>query len=76
MNTKPSGKTALTGAGAFIVTILVWIAAENGLEIPDGVGAAITGLITVAIAYFVPAKSGKYIEPDATPVGDGYEPRH
>lgn len=74
MSTKPSAKTGIIGAGAFITTIIVWVASLNGLEIPDGVGAAITGLVGIVIAYFVPAKSGKYV--DATPVPDDYEAKH
>ena len=65
MSTKPSAKTGLIGAGAFITTIIVWVASLNGLEIPDGVGAAITGLVGLVIAYFVPAKSGKYVDADS-----------
>lgn len=76
MASKPSAKTGLTGAGAFVSTILVWVASLNGLEIPEGVGAAITGLVTLVIAYFVPAKSGKYVEADRTPVDPNYKPKH
>ncbi|MGO2860614.1 MAG: hypothetical protein ACTIC1_05620 [Brevibacterium sp.] len=76
MANKPSGKTGLIGAAAFITTIVVWVASLNGLEIPEGVGSAITGLVSIAIAYFVPAKSGKHVEVDNTPVAAGYKPKH
>ncbi|QDH85616.1 holin [Brevibacterium phage 4C] len=76
MDTKPSKKTSLEVLAGALVTVLVWVAAENGLNIPEYIGAAVVTLIVGAFAYFVPAKSGKYVEPDATPVGNNYEPRH
>lgn len=74
MNTKPSAKTGLTVVAGAVVTVLVWIATLNNLEVPSEVAAAVTTIIAGVIAYFVPAKSGKYV--DATPVPDDYEPQH
>lgn len=80
---KPSGKTKLTGAvggisGVGLAPLIVWILAQFGLEM-DAETAAVAGgllgaLASTIIAYFVPAKSGKYV--DATPVPDDYEPKH
>lgn len=74
MNTKPSAKTGLTVVAGAVVTVLVWIATLNNLEVPSEVAAAVTTIIAGVIAYFVPAKSGKYV--DATPVPDDYEAQH
>lgn len=74
MSTKPSAKTGLTVVAGAVVTVLVWIATLNNLEVPSEVAAAVTTIIAGVIAYFVPAKSGKYV--DATPVPDDYEPNH
>lgn len=74
MSTKPSAKTGLTVVAGAVVTVLVWIATLNNLEVPSEVAAAVTTIIAGVIAYFVPAKSGKYV--DATPVPDDYEPKH
>lgn len=74
MDTKPSKKTSLEVLAGALVTVIIWVAAENGLNIPEYIGAAVVTLIVGALAYFVPAKSGKYV--DATPVPDDYEPKH
>lgn len=74
MSTKPSAKTGLTVVAGAVVTVLVWIATLNNLEVPSEVAAAVTTIIAGVIAYFVPAKSGKYV--DATPVPDDYDPQH
>ena len=80
---KPSGKTKLTGAvggisGVGLAPLIVWILAQFGLEMDAETAAVAGGLIgalaSTIIAYFVPAKSGKYV--DATPVPDDYEPKH
>lgn len=71
---KPSAKTGLTVIAGAIVTVLVWIATMNNIEVPGQVAAAVTTIIAGIIAYFVPAKSGKYV--DATPVPADYEPKH
>ena len=82
---KPSGKTKLTGAvggisGVGLAPLIVWILAQFGLEMDAETAAVAGGLIgavaSTIIAYFVPAKSGKYVEVDATPVPDDYKPKH
>jgi len=76
MDAKPSAKTGLTVVAGAVVTVLVWIATLNNVEVPAEVAAAVTTIIAGVIGYVVPAKSGKYVEKDATPVGDDYEPKH
>lgn len=57
-----SGKTVLTGgAGIAVAPIIVWVLGLFGVEIPPEVAAGIAGLLAMAVAYFVPAKSGKYV---------------
>ena len=57
-----SGKTVLTGAtGIAVAPIIVWVLGLFGVDIPAEVAAAIAGLLAAAVAYFVPAKSGKYV---------------
>lgn len=57
-----SGKTVLTGAtGIAVAPIIVWVLGLFGVDIPAEVAAAIAGLLSAAVAYFVPAKSGKYV---------------
>lgn len=57
-----SGKTVLTGAtGIAVAPIIVWVLSLFGVEIPAEVAAGIAGLLAAAVAYFVPAKSGKYV---------------
>ncbi|TSI11980.1 hypothetical protein [Brevibacterium aurantiacum] len=74
MDTKPSKKTDLQVIAGALVTVGIWIAAKNGLEIPEYIGAAVVTILVGALAYFVPAKSGKYV--DSSPVPDDYEPKH
>lgn len=80
---KPSTKTKLTGAvgtvsGVGLAPLIVWVLAQFGLDMDPQTAAVAGGLIgalaSTIIAYFVPAKSGKYV--DATPVPDDYEPKH
>lgn len=66
MDAKPSTKTGLTVIAGAVVTVLVWIATLNHLEVPPQVAAAITTIIAGGIGYFLPAKSGKYV---GTPQG-------
>ena len=82
---KPSGKTKLTGAvggisGAGLAPLIVWILGQFGLEMDPQTAAVAGGLLgalaSTIIAYFVPAKSGKYVDTDATPVPDDYKPKH
>ena len=57
-----SGKTVLTGAtGIAVAPIIVWALGLFGVDIPAEVAAAIAGLLSATVAYFVPAKSGKYV---------------
>ncbi|MEY9259048.1 MULTISPECIES: hypothetical protein [Brevibacterium] len=76
MDAKPSTKTGLTVVAGAVVTVLVWIATLNNIDVPGEVAAAVTTIIAGAIGYFLPAKSGKYVESDATPVPDDYRPKH
>lgn len=76
METKPSAKTGLTVLAGAVVTVLVWIATLNSVEVPGEVAAAVTTIIAGVVGYFVPARSGKYVEPDEAPVPDDNEPKH
>lgn len=76
MDAKPSAKTGLTVVAGAVVTVLAWVAALNNIDIPGEVAAAITTIISGVVAYFVPAKSGKFVDADSTPVPDDYRPKH
>ena len=68
-----SGKTVLTGgAGIAVAPIIVWVLSLFGIEIPAEVAAGIAGLLAAAVAYFVPAKSGKYVN---APGDEGWDRR-
>jgi hypothetical protein len=57
-----SGKTVLTGGtGVVVAPIIIWVLSLFGIEMPPEVAAGIAGLLALAVAYFVPAKSGKYV---------------
>lgn len=72
MNPKVSAKTGITATGSTGgAIIIVWLLSLFGIEIEEYVAVAIAGLIAGVIGYFVPAKSGKYIDLDAA---EGYEP--
>ena len=82
---KPSGKTKLTGAvggisGVGLAPLIVWILGQFGNDMPPEVAAIVGGLIagvaSTVIAWLMPAKSGKYVEVDATPVPADYKPKH
>lgn len=82
---KSSSKTKLTGAvgtvsGVGLAPLIVWILGQFGLDMDPETAAVAGGLIgaiaSTIIAYVVPAKSGKYVEVDATPVPDDYQPKH
>ena len=71
MNTKVSGKTAITGAaslpsGIALAPVIVWLFAMSGVEIPAEVAAALGGIIAAIAAFFVawlvPAKEGTYVD--------------
>lgn len=87
MQSKPSGKTQITGAvgiasGAGLAPLIVWIAQQLGVEMPTEVAAIIGGLVAAAaslvIAWTVPAKSGTNVDwaedPDAFEVIEGEHP--
>lgn len=70
MTAKPSAKTGFTGlagvaSGAGLAPLIVWIAAQLGIEMPTEVAVIVGGLIaaaaSLAVAWLVPAKSGKYV---------------
>lgn len=44
-------KVAAAGVAGFVTTILVFVAAQLGLEIPGEVAAALTGLLAFAAGY-------------------------
>ena len=60
---EPSAKTGYTVLAGALVTILYSIvtAATGFVPTPELVGASVV-VATAAIALFVPAKSGKYVE--------------
>lgn len=71
MTAKPSAKTGFTGlagvaSGAGLAPLIVWIAAQLGIEMPTEVAVIVGGLIaaaaSLAVAWLVPAKSGTYVE--------------
>lgn len=69
MNPNVSAKTTATGGTSIGGGVLiVWLLGQFGVEIPGEVAAAIAGLLALIIAYFVPAKSGKYVVTE--PIGD------
>lgn len=76
MDAKPSTKTGLTVVAGAVVTVLVWIATLNDIDVPGEVAAAVTTIIAGGIGYLLPAKSGKYVEVDETPVPADYRPKH
>ena len=68
-----SGKTVLTGGtGVVVAPIIIWVLSLFGIEMPPEVAAGIAGLLALAVAYFVPAKSGKYV---AVPGDEGWDNR-
>ena len=62
MNSKISNKTALTGVAGAGVTIVIAAFGAFGINITGELAAAIITVVTFAIAYFFPAKSGKYVD--------------
>lgn len=62
MNAQPSTKTNLTVlAGAIVTIITAVLTSVWGIEVPPEVTAAAVTLVTGLIAYFVPAKQGRYV---------------
>lgn len=62
MDVQPSNKTLATFGGAIGGgSLVVWTAAQFGLDMPAEVGVAIASIIAFIVAYFVPATSGKYV---------------
>lgn len=51
MDLKPNAKVAAGGVSMAVATIIVFIAAQFGLEIPGEVGSAIAALIGFVVAY-------------------------
>ena len=62
MSPNVSTKTTLTGVAGAGVTIVIAIFGAFGIDITGELAAAIITVVTFAIAYFVPAKSGKYVD--------------
>lgn len=72
MNKTVSAKTSITATGSTGGgIIIVWLLSLFGIEIDEYVALAIAGLIAGVIGYFVPAKSGKYVD---LAVDDGWVP--
>lgn len=53
-NWTPNRKPVAGFVGAAAITIVVWFARMRGVEIPGDVTAALTGLISFGMSYFVP----------------------
>lgn len=69
MNAKVSAKTGTTlGGSAAGGVVIVWLLSLFGIEVAGEVGAAIAAIIAGAVAYFMPARSGKYVVTE--PIGD------
>ena len=53
---KPSTKVTAASAAAALTTLLIWIAQSQGWvdDIPGGLEAAVTTLLTLLAGYFVP----------------------
>ena len=51
---KPVPKVAAAGIGGAVATIVVYVAAQFGVEIPGDVGAAIATVVAFAAAYLKP----------------------
>ena len=81
LNQTASSKTVLTGATGAAVTLIVYIGQMFGLEIPVEIATAALTVATFLIAYFVPAKSGRYViteplgdeDPNDALIGEEYE---
>ena len=87
IDTRVSGKTGLTaaagvGSGVAIAPLIVWLADLAGVDMPSEVATIIGGMLAavaaIAVAYFVPAKSGSNVDyapdPDAFEVIEGEQP--
>lgn len=61
INPRPSAKTTTTGAAGAATLLIVWGAGQLGVEIPADVAAAAVLLATLAVSWFMPARTpGKY----------------
>lgn len=49
---RPAPKVAAAGTAGAFATVLVYVAAQFGLDVPGDVGAAVATLIAFAAAYF------------------------
>ena len=62
MDVQPSNKTLATFGGAMGGgALVVWIVEQFGRDMPADVGVAVASIIALIVAYFMPAKSGKYV---------------
>lgn len=73
MNLKPSSKTWATTIAAAVVAVATVVFDQFGYHVAAGVGAPAVAVLSIAIAYFVPAKSGKYVAGLITDVGDAFD---
>lgn len=60
---KPDTKVAAGGIASMLTIVVVWILSTFGVDMPAGVAAALTGLISLVVAYFKK-------DPDRAPVPD------
>lgn len=54
---KPNRKVASGGFAGAVSVLLVWGLNSAGIEVPAEAAAALTSVVTFAVAYFVPEKS-------------------
>lgn len=76
LNQTASSKTVLTGATGAAVTLIVYVGQMFGLEIPVEIATAALTVATFLIAYFVPAKSGRYVDTTSPDDADLLVNRH
>lgn len=72
MNNSISTKTTLTGLTGAGISVLIYVVSLLGADMPPEVAAGIVTIAMALIAYFVPAKQGKYVITE--PLGDGLDP--
>jgi putative flippase GtrA len=53
---KPQPKVAAGGIGGAAALVIIWVAGLLGLDVPAEVAAAIVGLVSFGVAYFVPQR--------------------
>jgi putative flippase GtrA len=51
----PTRKVASGALGGAVATIILWIIDTAGVDVPQAAAGAITTVVAIAIAYFVPS---------------------